>query len=225
MPKLPSTRSTFNSRVSIYEPPTQASTSTAAAPASSSIASTSRRPTRSSPFPTPATAATPEKQPRIKASASPSPRKPTPFKVALDKAHPAPNRWEEAYEIIRQQREGIVAPVDTMGCEQGGRDRIPAAPVPDPVGPRCDLCDVAKVPRLCPSKKAVVVRSPRKVKAEEEGKPKVEVGIEGDVKMEGKEEGVGEVRVEGGTKIEEMGGEVKEESEVKAEVKVENLGW
>lgn len=37
---------------------------------------------------------------------SPAVRKPTPFKVALDKPHPAPKRWEEAYEVIRKQREG-----------------------------------------------------------------------------------------------------------------------
>jgi hypothetical protein len=36
---------------------------------------------------------------------SKSPRKPV-FKVALDKAHPAPPRWKEAFDIIKKQREG-----------------------------------------------------------------------------------------------------------------------
>jgi hypothetical protein len=36
-----------------------------------------------------------------------------------------------------------------------------------PVGPRCDLCDLAKIPRLCPSKRTVVPRSPSKAKKEE----------------------------------------------------------
>ncbi|GAA6036963.1 hypothetical protein JCM8097_005481 [Rhodosporidiobolus ruineniae] len=52
-----------------------------------------------------------------------SPRKPRPHVEALAVPHPAPKEWERVYEIIRKQREGIVAPVDTMGCEQGGRDR------------------------------------------------------------------------------------------------------
>ena len=60
-----------------------------------------------------------------------------------------------------------------------------------PVGPRCDLCNVATVPRLCPSKQAV---SPRKktpsklIKKleEEDGKP--ELPIELDAKPQVKEE-------------------------------------
>ena len=51
-----------------------------------------------------------------------------------------------------------------------------------PTGPRCDLCDVAKVARLCPSKRVVSPKkgSPSKVKKEEqrEHSPKIEIGIE-----------------------------------------------
>lgn len=67
-----------------------------------------------------------------------------------------------------------------------------------PVGPRCDLCDVAKVPRLCPSKKAV---SPRKgAKKEDVGSPKVEVGEASEVK----EEDEGRVKAEVVVKAEEL---------------------
>lgn len=55
-----------------------------------------------------------------------------------------------------------------------------------PVGPRCDLCDVAKVPRLCPSKRVVSPKksSPKKLKLElkeedfEKGKPEITVEVE-----------------------------------------------
>ncbi|BGP22627.1 endonuclease III [Rhodotorula toruloides] len=51
-----------------------------------------------------------------------SPRKPKPHVERLAVPHPAPKRWEETYEVIRKQRERIIAPVDTMGCEQGGKE-------------------------------------------------------------------------------------------------------
>lgn len=50
-------------------------------------------------------------------------RKPTPRKLALDIPHPAPKNWEKQYAIIEEQRKTIVAPVDMMGCEQGGFDQ------------------------------------------------------------------------------------------------------
>ncbi|POY74351.1 hypothetical protein BMF94_2545 [Rhodotorula taiwanensis] len=59
-----------------------------------------------------------EEKPTPKAK---SPRKPKKHVEALDKPHPAPKRWEETYEVIRKQRQTIFAPVDGMGCEQGGR--------------------------------------------------------------------------------------------------------
>lgn len=64
-----------------------------------------------------------------------------------------------------------------------------------PVGPRCDLCDVAKVPYLCPSKRTVVPPKSSPVKPEPKTEidvelprtpPKLEIGIEAEtvVKME-----------------------------------------
>ncbi|KAL8276394.1 hypothetical protein RQP46_011192 [Phenoliferia psychrophenolica] len=125
MPKATVSRSTFNSRVTLYEPPT----------AAASGSGSTRPSTRSSPLPPAAStsASAPgdvKPSPKVKSSPTKSPRKPMPFKLALEKPHPAPKRWQEAYEIIRKQREGIVAPVDTMGCEQGGHDRTSAPPPP-----------------------------------------------------------------------------------------------
>ncbi|GAA5830162.1 hypothetical protein JCM3766R1_002804 [Sporobolomyces carnicolor] len=57
-----------------------------------------------------------EVKPVKKRTASPS------KKAALLVPHPAPRNWERQYEIINEQRKRIVAPVDLMGCEQGGRD-------------------------------------------------------------------------------------------------------
>ncbi|MBW0517939.1 hypothetical protein O181_057654 [Austropuccinia psidii MF-1] len=50
-----------------------------------------------------------------------SPRKPKTVKVALESPSQPPARWEEAYRLIRQQRQTFVAPVDTMGCDQAGQ--------------------------------------------------------------------------------------------------------
>lgn len=47
-----------------------------------------------------------------------SPRKAKPIRQALDIPHPAPTGWREAYDSIKEMRSHIVAPVDTMGCEQ-----------------------------------------------------------------------------------------------------------
>ncbi|GJE88087.1 endonuclease III [Phanerochaete sordida] len=47
-----------------------------------------------------------------------SPRKQKPVPQSLAVPHPAPPRWREQYEAIKRMRENIVAPVDTMGCEQ-----------------------------------------------------------------------------------------------------------
>ena len=38
--------------------------------------------------------------------------------TALATPHPAPENWEEVYMLIREMRSKIVAPVDTMGCDQ-----------------------------------------------------------------------------------------------------------
>ena len=47
-----------------------------------------------------------------------SPRKPKRIPTALETPHPAPPRWAEAYDTIKRMRAHIVAPVDTMGCDQ-----------------------------------------------------------------------------------------------------------
>ncbi|SGY76700.1 BQ5605_C005g03508 [Microbotryum silenes-dioicae] len=134
---LRSTRSTYNSRVTLYEAPST-STTTSTSSSTSSLTPIKRRSTRSSPLKQ-EDQAYQEGQEEVKATFNqkikkePSPRKPTAFVVKLDKAHPEPKRWREAYEIIREQRKRvgslrIIAPVDTMGCEQGGRERDTAPP-------------------------------------------------------------------------------------------------
>ncbi|KAI6097767.1 DNA glycosylase, partial [Pisolithus croceorrhizus] len=49
------------------------------------------------------------------------PRSPKTSKVipqSLAVPHPAPERWKEAYDAIKEMRSRIPAPVDTMGCDQ-----------------------------------------------------------------------------------------------------------
>ena len=31
-----------------------------------------------------------------------------------------PRRWKEVYDLLEKQRDDIVTPVDTMGCEENG---------------------------------------------------------------------------------------------------------
>lgn len=47
-----------------------------------------------------------------------SPRKSKPIQTSLEIPHPAPHRWQETYGLIKEMRTKIVAPVDTMGCDQ-----------------------------------------------------------------------------------------------------------
>ncbi|KAK1215676.1 alpha,alpha-trehalase nth1 [Marasmius sp. AFHP31] len=54
----------------------------------------------------------------ILTSPSKSPRKQKPIRQSLDKPHPAPENWQEVYKKIREMRKHVVAPVDTMGCDQ-----------------------------------------------------------------------------------------------------------
>jgi endonuclease-3 len=55
-----------------------------------------------------------------------SPRKTSakPIKLELDasEARPAPKRWQEQYAVLTRQRKRILAPVDTLGCEENGKD-------------------------------------------------------------------------------------------------------
>ena len=52
-----------------------------------------------------------------------SPKKPTSKPKGLDVpqpdvSQPGPARWEDAYAAIKEMRSRVVAPVDTMGCDQ-----------------------------------------------------------------------------------------------------------
>ncbi|BGP13629.1 hypothetical protein JCM10213_007805 [Rhodosporidiobolus nylandii] len=133
MAPLRTRQSAYSSRVTLYEPPATASTSSSAAtPTSSSLPASAGSPARRTrsraaaglveldeerkPDVKPSKGKEKEKKPR-------SPRKPKVHVEALAVPHPPPQNWETTYEVIRKQREGIVAPVDNMGCEQGGRDR------------------------------------------------------------------------------------------------------
>lgn len=40
------------------------------------------------------------------------------IKQTLATPHPTPDRWQEQYDLIKRMRNGIVAPVDTMGCDR-----------------------------------------------------------------------------------------------------------
>jgi endonuclease-3 len=56
--------------------------------------------------------------PKKKPSKAVSPRKPKPIRQSLAIPHPAPAKWREAYDAIKVMRSRILAPVDTMGCDQ-----------------------------------------------------------------------------------------------------------
>ncbi|KAL0956657.1 hypothetical protein HGRIS_002789 [Hohenbuehelia grisea] len=47
-----------------------------------------------------------------------SPKKQKAIRQTLDVPHPEPDNWRETYATIKKMRENIVAPVDTMGCDQ-----------------------------------------------------------------------------------------------------------
>lgn len=76
------------------------------------------------------TLATPEPAKRKRSTAA-SPRKPKPIPTALETPHPAPARWRETYDTIKRMRARIVAPVDTMGCDQAQlKETDPKVPRP-----------------------------------------------------------------------------------------------
>ena len=56
--------------------------------------------------------------PNFQRESTSSPRKPKAIPQTLKKPHPAPPRWREAYDAIKEMRSHIDAPVDTMGCDQ-----------------------------------------------------------------------------------------------------------
>ena len=57
-------------------------------------------------------------KPKSQAKSSNSPRKPKPIRQNLKTPHPAPSRWRDVYDTIKEMRSHIIAPVDTMGCDQ-----------------------------------------------------------------------------------------------------------
>jgi endonuclease-3 len=50
-------------------------------------------------------------------SATASPQKQKTIKQVLERPHPAPARWRETYDAIKEMRARFPAPVDTMGCD------------------------------------------------------------------------------------------------------------
>lgn len=77
---------------------------------------------------TPGEAASPRRKPGTpkKDPFSTSPRKTTakPIKIELE-AHESftpPKRWHEQLQVLNKQRRRILAPVDTMGCQENGKD-------------------------------------------------------------------------------------------------------
>ncbi|GAA5938276.1 hypothetical protein JCM3775_002935 [Rhodotorula graminis] len=148
MAPLRTRTSAHSARVTLYEPAAASISSLAAAtaPASTSAPATPRRRTRSSTAASspvvkyerddddnaPAwaadegddsdAAAFEELKPAPTTPKAKSPRKPKPHVTKLANPHPAPKNWERTYAVIREQRKGIVAAVDLMGCEQGGRE-------------------------------------------------------------------------------------------------------
>ncbi|KAG9035380.1 DNA N-glycosylase and apurinic/apyrimidinic (AP) lyase [Tulasnella sp. JGI-2019a] len=53
---------------------------------------------------------------KTKMAVSVSPRKSKPIQIDLAVPHLEPKNWEKVYNIIKDMRKEIVAPVDTMGC-------------------------------------------------------------------------------------------------------------
>lgn len=62
---------------------------------------------------------TPRASPKGKGQRKPSAsRKTKSVAQSLDTPHPAPERWRETYDAIKEMRSKITAPVDTMGCDR-----------------------------------------------------------------------------------------------------------
>ncbi|KAG9050809.1 DNA N-glycosylase and apurinic/apyrimidinic (AP) lyase [Tulasnella sp. UAMH 9824] len=66
----------------------------------------------------------PAKRKAAKVAGTPSPRKPKPIQKELDVPHAAPPHWRETYDLIKEMREKISAPVDTMGCASAMKDEV-----------------------------------------------------------------------------------------------------
>ena len=57
-------------------------------------------------------------------SESALPKKPKTIKKALEKPHPAPERWQETYDAIKEMHLQFPTPVDTMGCNMAKWNEI-----------------------------------------------------------------------------------------------------
>ncbi|KAF9032974.1 DNA glycosylase [Panaeolus papilionaceus] len=55
---------------------------------------------------------------QVSASTKKSPKKVKAIPQSLATPHPAPAKWRETYDTIKEMRSRIVAPVDSMGCDQ-----------------------------------------------------------------------------------------------------------
>ena len=60
----------------------------------------------------------------VTTSPSLSPRKVKPIRMELEKPHAAPSDWKETYDLIKQMRSEISAPVDTMGCASAMKSEL-----------------------------------------------------------------------------------------------------
>lgn len=68
--------------------------------------------------------ASPAKRKTSKQPGTPSPRKQKPIQKELEVPHAAPPHWRETYDLIKEMRKDIVAPVDTMGCATSMTDEV-----------------------------------------------------------------------------------------------------
>ncbi|GAA5933065.1 endonuclease III domain-containing protein [Sporobolomyces koalae] len=123
MPAIRTRKSSLSSQVTLYEPDVGTARQTPPPPP----LRRSTRSTRSTPLfdsRSDSDDSSEEDKPEVavKVKQEATPRKATPRKLALTTPHPAPKNWQRQYEVIEHQRRSIVAPVDLMGCEQGGHD-------------------------------------------------------------------------------------------------------
>jgi len=98
------------------------------------------------------------KRQKSQAKAPISPRKPKPIQQTLKTPHPSPPRWRDAYDAIKEMRSHIVAPVDTMGCDQAQLKEVDPKVSPHLVVPNSPLNEMAE-PTLLDSCVAHVVIS------------------------------------------------------------------
>ena len=107
---------------------------------------------------------------RAKAAASPqkakAKAKAKEIKQALDTPHPAPARWRETYDAIREMRTRFPAPVDTMGCDTAKwKETDPRVRLPLPPSPAFSILTLARGgARISASRRSSRSCSPRRPK-------------------------------------------------------------